>query len=256
MKREILTQSSKSIITYDTRHFICGKSIGYLTTQQWKEDAAALKNGVIKKKCNRVIVDQSELRGTWLPVMSWLIDELTPQIIGKAPFKLALIYSKDKAAVHSLNRFLELSDSYFGQVSYQAFEDEPTAIEWLLDQPTTIKNAKELELLSVKIEGKHQVINTEKIYYLWTKRNMVYIVTKDKTFATRAVLTNMLKVLPPYFQQIHRGYLINLKKLDTISYYAGGSYVAYLQDFPDLRLSVGRKYAPSVKKSLGIRRNW
>jgi len=108
-------------------------------------------------------------------------------------------------------------------------------------------------MLSIRQGGTHKVINPAEIYYLAVKNNEVSIKTKKDTLTTRSTLKEILKKLPPYFQQIHRSYIINIKEVETVKYYAGGSYLAFLKELPKTRIPVSRNFAPILKKRLGIK---
>ena len=257
MERELLFESTHTIIEYDKRHFIYIQGIGYISNKQWIEGALPLPKLIKEKDCGNLIIDQRHMKGTWLPKLSWLQKEFLPELLSIKPSRTAFIYSKDPATVQSLNRYLELlGEVYEEEFEVQAFYHPESAINWTLGfniqvNPNTISNS-----LSLRLDGKHQIILIEDIYYIWSESGLAHVVTKEHTYASRITLDNILKKLPEHIQQIHRSYLVNIKKINNIQYYAGGAYKAYLKDFAKLTLPVGRKYASQLKERLGIKGNW
>ena len=248
MARETLYVRSFILIEYDDAHrFIYHQWRGYIPISQIKEGCEAILNAVNQKSCYHIISDQLEVKGTWSQALKWMESDYMPRLVSAGEIKVAFIYSRQMAAQHSLNRLLEVNDQYTAQV----FEDYSSAENWLLEREEAASIPT--DMLSIRQEGIHKVIDPGEIYYLSVKNNEVCIKTIRETYTTRATLKEMVKKLPPYFLQIHRSYIINIKEVATLKYYAGGSYFAFLKDLPKTRIPVSRNYAPILKERLGIK---
>jgi len=161
---------------------------------------------------------------------------------------------------------LEISGSFSDKMELQAFDNADVAVQWILgkDMSYGIEDISEAsgdnaiisestnEILSLRVEGKHHMVDVAAINYIWSNKGKAYVFTKDTPIITVSTLSDLLKKLPSYFKQINRSYLVNTKEIHHIEYYVGGAYRAYLKELPKVKLPVSRKYAHSLKKYLGI----
>ena len=248
MAKETLFNRSFLLIEYDTiHHFIYHQWRGYIPVSEIKVGCEAILAAVIQKSCYLIVSDQLEVKGTWSQALRWMETDYLPRLVNTRNIKIAFIYSRQMAAQYSLNRLLEVNDQYVAQ----AFEDYSTAENWLLERAET--DSSPTGMLSIRQNGIHKVIDLNDIYYLSIENNDVCIKTKRATYNTRSTLKALIKKLSPDFQQIHRSYIINIKEVSTVKYYAGGSYHAFLKDLPKMSIPVSRNYAPILKKRLGIK---
>lgn len=256
MTREILFDTPSAFFAYDSRDFLYAKSMGYLSPEKWSEDKKEFTKILLNKKTSRVIADYSEFNGTWFPVMKWLHNALKDIVSEIGSIKLAFIYSRNEVSTYSINRFLEQLGESSDNINFQVFTREPEAIQWLINESEHISNTNDFDLLSLKCDGEYRIIDVNDIYYVYCQNKTIHLVLREKTYETGGTIHDFHLTLPDFFVQIHRAYIVNLKKIETLSYYSGGSYITYLKDFPDERLTIGKKYAPLVKKMLGIQKNW
>jgi len=172
----------------------------------------------------------------------------------------------DSAAIHSLNRYLEISGAFSDKMELQAFANAEVAIQWVLGEDMSNASDELLEasgnnagvtessneLITLRVAGQHLIIAASDINYIWSDKGKAHIFTKGNSVFTRSTLSELLNKLPRYFQRINKSYLVNTKEIHHIEYYLGGAYRAYLKDLPKIKLPVSRKYAPGLKKYLGI----
>jgi hypothetical protein len=249
MAKEILFEADYCTVIYDDAHFIYIKVTGYFSSKIIQEYTMEILGLAHLKECTNIIIDQTEMRGTWSYALKWLEDEFLPIIREwKDEIRIAYISPNDTSSKQSLYRFIEIINDF----DIQVFEDLEESKSWLLDLPQLAVLDHTLKVISVLNKGRHMIIEVDTINYLWISKKIVYLATKDKTYETRSTLKNILQKLPDYFLQIHRNYAINLKKVASIKYYAGGSYLLYIKNLPKTRIPVGRVYAAHLKKRLGI----
>lgn len=254
---EVSVYSSKTFkIHYDDRDLIILQPLGYVLDKHWVEAGSPFFGIMKKTRCTRILVDQTQLKGSWLPQLAVLEKVLIPHAAKMGFLKLGFVYSDDMSTVHSLNRFLEMSGKFFDTLLTQAFYNRDNAIEWILDQEVSLSPPKYSDTISVRVHGTHQLIPLDDIFYIWSKDGYLNIVTKDDTYRTRSTIVDFKQRVPDFIKQIHKSYLVNTNYLDNISYFAGGSYKANLKGLPNIRLTIGRSYAPTIKKDLGIAGSW
>ncbi len=70
MHEKILFDTPKFTIYYDNRHFIYGKITGYFAFSYWQIVKKEIIRAILEKQCSRLLIDLSELRGTWIPLLS------------------------------------------------------------------------------------------------------------------------------------------------------------------------------------------
>ena len=91
------------------------------------------------------------------------------------------------------------------------------------------KNDYDQDFLFVNINKRLIKINFEKILLIQAKGDYVKIQTEDKNFIVHTTLKNLIAKLPEgLFFQVHRSYIVNLKKIDSIeenTIYIGGTPV-------------------------------
>jgi len=85
------------------------------------------------------------------------------------------------------------------------------------------------DFLFVNINKRLIKINFEKIVLIQAKGDYVKIQTEDKNLIVHTTLKNIIAKLPKrLFFQVHRSYIVNLKKIDSIeenTIYIGGTHV-------------------------------
>lgn len=67
-------------------------------------------------------------------------------------------------------------------------------------------------------DGKKLVkIDLDEVKYLKSEGNYMSIVFSDKKILTLMTFKELASKLPPFFQKVHRSYMVNLNKIDSIS---------------------------------------
>lgn len=107
--------------------------------------------------------------------------------------------------------------------------------------------------LAVRVQDNYYLVPFSDILYISAHGDKSIIHTNTKDYETKKLLKEIgEKLLSDSFMRIHRGFLVNIKAISHIQYFIGGRYHAYLKDSDDSILPVGRKYAPMLKKKMGI----
>lgn len=60
-------------------------------------------------------------------------------------------------------------------------------------------------------------IELEAVKYFKSEANYISVVLEDKKILTLMTLKDLLSKLPDYFQRVHRSYIVNLNKIDSIN---------------------------------------
>ena len=120
-------------------------------------------------------------------------------------------------------------------------------------KPDAVKRPVVTAGYSFREDENYYMIPHEKILYLSAHGRRTAVHTIDKDYATNMLLGEHEQKLPAAsFIRIHKGYIVNIKMISHIQYFASGSYVAYLADQDETELPVGRKYAPVLKERMGL----
>ncbi len=112
----------------------------------------------------------------------------------------------------------------------------------------------EQRLLAFKERGGHHVVlPVYEIIYLSSHKDNTVIHGDSREHETVALLKDMEARLPgSRFVRIHKQFVVNVDRIARMEYMAGGNYMLILKDAEESRLPVGRKYAPALKKRLGL----
>ncbi|MBU3821102.1 LytTR family DNA-binding domain-containing protein [Flavobacteriaceae bacterium XHP0103] len=79
------------------------------------------------------------------------------------------------------------------------------------------KNQEKETRLFIKDGNKLVKIELEAVMYFKSEANYISVVTEDKKILTLMTLKDLLNKLPDYFQRVHRSYIVNLNKIDSIN---------------------------------------
>jgi len=83
----------------------------------------------------------------------------------------------------------------------------------------------------VSKEDEVEVIDIEEIYYLESNRNIVNIITKKEVYSSRKTITYYEKALSNFnFFRCHRGYIVNIHVVESISKSGLSTYDLKLRD--------------------------
>lgn len=108
-------------------------------------------------------------------------------------------------------------------------------------------NKNKKEVLFVKYKGQLIKLPIGEIYFLMSEGNYVFIHTKDKKFIIRKALSKVVaEVKSELLQQIHRSYVVNIDKIQSIQL---TSNVLHIKD---QILPLGRIYKKDLQNKLTI----
>ncbi len=79
------------------------------------------------------------------------------------------------------------------------------------------KNREKETRLFIKDGNKLVKIELESVKYFKSEANYISVVLKDKKILTLMTLKDLESKLPDYFQRVHRSYIVNLNKIDSIN---------------------------------------
>ena len=118
--------SNLSLYNY-SNHILYADFHGYINLESSVESLQALVRFMEELQSYMIIVDDTRIRGTYIPWISYIEKEILPVLIELGMNKIAHIYSTDQAAVESLNKFLE-TPRLFESQAFHSFEE---ATKWL-----------------------------------------------------------------------------------------------------------------------------
>jgi len=108
---------------------------------------------------------------------------------------------------------------------------------------------EEVNILA-KDEDRTAVLQARNIIYVGTENRQTFIKTAQNKYSTDALLYQLKEKLPDYFEQVHRGYIVNLKQVDAIEPWFNRAQLLILKD--GSKIPVSRSYTKEVKQKLGF----
>lgn len=94
-------------------------------------------------------------------------------------------------------------------------------------------------------------INLPDVYYFYIEYSYVMARLASQRLIVNFSLRELLAfVKPPEFAQIHRGYIVNLNKVNKIESTLSGNYKITLKDLPET-VPLSRRYVKSLKELMG-----
>lgn len=233
-----------------TPHVIHAEWCGYFSVELVQQGCEELYKFVVSQSCQYLLNDNRLVKGSFTQAMDYLKDDFMPRLVEAGIKKIAYIYSPDEGAKYSVNRLLEVNTDYFGQ----PFNNYNEALNWLIgNADVDFQNS----YLKIKDESNIEVnIPIQDIYFISRASGLTTIQTKENRFVCKATLKALLENLPKnQFYQIHKSNVVNIKMIKKLKYHAGGYYHAYLKDFGNIYLTVGRVYAQQLKEALSYNFN-
>jgi hypothetical protein len=216
---------------------------GYVSVDQVKEGCERLLLSVKENNCGLVINDNRRVKGSWTQAIKWLEEDYLPRLIKANLKKIAFLYSPEPGARYSVNRLLEASADYEGQ----AFEDFDEAAKWITGHPQIVDH----RTILIKAAGELIRVQTDEINYISTMERKTQICTSTQEILTNCSLNEIMELLPqPQFFRIHKSYIVNTEKIQSLKYLAGGYYKIYLKDMGKNYLVVSRTCAKELKSVL------
>lgn len=126
-------------------------------------------------------------------------------------------------------------------ISFDRFQKAVQRILTKPQQSTPIK--QDQEVIFVKDGTKFVRLPYQDILYLKSEGNYVSFVTTDKTILSLITIKELEEKLPSYFMRVHRSYIVNLQRMESISteeIAIGKHHIPISQKYrPDLMLYIG-----------------
>jgi two-component system response regulator LytT len=104
-----------------------------------------------------------------------------------------------------------------------------------------------------RTKGRHHLLPYNDVYFFTSsgKHTVVHSAAGDYEFPE--LLKDIEMRLPHHaFARIHKRYIVNLMHINSIEYFSGGQYTAFLRNDDETSLPVGRGYAPGLKSRLRL----
>ncbi len=98
-----------------------------------------------------------------------------------------------------------------------------------------------------------KLIDQREVFFVDTVHNYTYLHSFDEKYLTRFTLNNLENKLANFFMRIHRSYIINLMKVESIFAPAPSSYRVQLSDKSQTELPVSRHKIKQLKSRLNIK---
>lgn len=225
--------------------FLLADWYGFMDLDEIKDGGNDIIASIEKTKPSHLLLDARKARGKGLQCESWLSGDFLPELVEKGIQKVAYIFPIEKVSRYFVERIFEANPAVEGK-SFERFED---ATNWLTGSPIQEMNVDPFILL--KTTDDYSKINIRDIYYISTseKKNVVH--TEKDEYFTRRPLSELVNILPSsVFHRIHKSFIVNINKVKSMKYHAGGYYHLFLHDMEDRYLTVGRKYAKDFRATL------
>lgn len=96
------------------------------------------------------------------------------------------------------------------------------------------------------------LVDVDKIYFAFVKRDLVYIKTHDEEMLTRFTLKDLeLKLGSKSFFRSHRSYIVNIQKVKEILPFFNGTSILVMEDKDKSEIPVSRNQSKKLRKLLG-----
>jgi DNA-binding LytR/AlgR family response regulator len=106
---------------------------------------------------------------------------------------------------------------------------------------------------SFKDKGKYRVVPYKDIVYFSSHAKNTIIHTDKQDYESMILLKDIeIKLPPDNFRRVHKQFIVNINYIESLEYYLGGQYMAYLNDVDETSIPIGKKYAPILKEILQI----
>ena len=129
--------------------------------------------------------------------------------------------------------------------------EDPKVLESISRE--NISSEKYTDGISLKEEENYFLVPYNDIVYLSAHNKVTVIHGLKRDYRTPRLLKEITEKLPENkFMRVHKSFVVNISKISHIQYFMGGSYLAYLKDEDETNLPVGKKFAPVLKRRLGI----
>lgn len=160
--------------------------------------------------------------------------------IKKTDVPVIMVTSEAEFAAKSYE-YEDVQDFLVKPISFDRFQKAVQRILTKPHQSTPIK--QDQEVIFVKDGTKFVRLPYQDILYLKSEGNYVSFVTTDKTILSLITIKELEEKLPSYFMRVHRSYIVNLQRMESISteeIAIGKHHIPISQKYrPDLMLYIG-----------------
>ncbi|MCL2503272.1 MAG: LytTR family DNA-binding domain-containing protein, partial [Coriobacteriia bacterium] len=119
--------------------------------------------------------------------------------------------------------------------------------------PVAEQGSAKAERISVEKAGKKLLINAEDIFYIMSKDDYSYLLTRfGRYLSTMSLASLEAKLEASGFFRTHRRYLVNLTCVKEVETVHGGTLFLTLMDEDATQVPVSRRRVSSLKKALGF----
>lgn len=94
----------------------------------------------------------------------------------------------------------------------------------------------------LKTQGKSEYIDFDKIYYFEAREKHVYVSTKRNEYGFYSTLDKIEKDLPANFARCHRGFIINMDKVERIEFSQNAIFL-----YDNICVPLSRSYKSKIK---------
>lgn len=113
------------------------------------------------------------------------------------------------------------------------------------ERQTESENSSDGDRFCVEIRGEKQFFAYDDIYYFEAREKKIFVNTKNSEIGFYATLDSLAGKLPEQFVRCHRGFIVNRKKIKTVSY---AQKLIFLKN--DMLIPLSRGYKSSLDSAL------
>ena len=160
--------------------------------------------------------------------------------IKKTDVPVIMVTSEADFAAKSYE-YEDVQDFLVKPISFDRFQK---AVQRILTKPQRSTPVKQdQEVIFVKDGTKFVRIPYQDILYLKSEGNYVSFVTTDKTILSLFTIKELEEKLPSYFMRVHRSYIVNLERMESISTEEIG--------IGKHHIPISQKYRPDLMEYIG-----
>ncbi len=116
----------------------------------------------------------------------------------------------------------------------------------------TDKDSMDISRIIAESRDRMVLVDVEKIYFAFVKRDLVFIKTYDEEMLTRFTLKELeAKLNGKNFFRAHRSYIVNIHKVKEILPFFNGTSILVMEDKDKSEVPVSRNQSKKLRKLLG-----
>ncbi len=121
------------------------------------------------------------------------------------------------------------------------------------DQILDLLEKKELKQFLSKVGSRIKFIPCDEVAFIESKDKHSFIHTKAGTeFIIDQTLTELEKILPPFFLRVHRGSFINVETISEAERIGEGKFLFTIKDKKQSQIQSSASYLTSIKENLNL----